>query len=72
MFVLLGILLEFSEQRLCKRNLPVDMKNIAQKKLSFPLQISSVNVTKSNVSADLVTFTEEIHNEKLYYLRSEI
>ena len=48
------------------------MKNIAQKKLSFPLQISSVNVTKSNVSADLVTFTEEIRNEKLYYLRSEI
>ena len=34
---------------------------------SFPLRISSVNVTKS---ADLVTFTEEIRNGKLHILCS--
>ena len=36
------------------------------KKWSFPLRISSENVT-----ADLVTFTEEILNRKLYLLCSE-
>ena len=39
----------------------------AQKKWSFPLRISSVNVTKSAETADLVTFTEEILNGKLHY-----
>ena len=34
------------------------------KKWSFPLRISSVNVE----TADLVTFTEEILNGKLYFL----
>ena len=38
------------------------------RKLSFPLQISSVNVTK--VSCGLVTFTEEILDGKLYLMCS--
>ena len=38
------------------------------KKRGFPLRISSVNVTK--FPADLVTFTEEILNGKLYFLYS--
>ena len=40
------------------------------KKRSFPLTISSVNVTKSTVSCvtDLVTFTEEVLNRKLHFL----
>ena len=33
----------------------------------FPLRISLVNVTKSAVSADLVTFTEDILNSKLHF-----
>ena len=37
-----------------------------QKTRSFPLRISSVNVT-----ADLFTFAEEILNEKLHFLYSE-
>ena len=32
--------------------------------MKFSIRISSVNVTKSAVPADLVTFTEEILNEK--------
>ena len=40
------------------------------KKWSFPLRISSVNVTKSEVPADLVTFTEEILHGKLHFLYS--
>ena len=39
-------------------------------KISFPLRISSVNVTKSAGHADLVTFTEEILNGKLNFLCS--
>ena len=39
--------------------------NSLHKKWSFPLQTSSVNVTKS-----AVTFTEEICNEKLHFLCS--
>ena len=38
---------------------------------SFPLRISSVNVTNSQFAADLVTFTEEILNEKLCFLCSD-
>ena len=37
-------------------------------KWSFPLRISSVNMTKSTVSCD--TFTEEILNEKFHFLCS--
>ena len=45
--------------------------NTAQKKSSFPLRISSVNVTKSAVSSyQMVTFTEEILNGKLHFLCS--
>ena len=33
--------------------------------------ISSVNVTNPQFPADLVTFTEEILNTKLHFLRSE-
>ena len=40
------------------------------KKKSFLLKISSVNVTKSSVSCDLVTFTEDILNGKLHFLWS--
>ena len=36
------------------------------KKINFPLRISSLNVTKSAVSRDLVTFTEEILIGKLH------
>ena len=41
-------------------------KNELLRKRSFPLRISSVNVTP----ADLVTFTEEILNGKLHFLCS--
>ena len=40
------------------------------KKWSFPLRISSVNVTKLEFPADLVIFTEEIVNGKLHFLCS--
>ena len=40
------------------------------KKWSFPLRISSVNVTKSAETADLVTFTEEMINGTLHFLCS--
>ena len=40
------------------------------RKWSFPLRISSVNVTKSLEIADLVTFTEEILVGKLHFLCS--
>ena len=38
-----------------------------QKKESFPLRISSVNVIKSAVSANLIQFTEEVLNRKLHF-----
>ena len=38
------------------------------KKWSFPLTISSINVTKSAVFWGLVTFTEEILDGKLHFL----
>ena len=41
------------------------------KKWSFPLRVSSVNVTNSAVYCDLVTITEEIRNGKLHFLCSE-
>ena len=44
--------------------LSVPLPNKLQKKWSFPLRISSVNL------ADLVTFTEEIRNRKLHFLWS--
>ena len=40
------------------------------KKWSFSLRISSVNVIKSAVYCELVTFTEEIINEPLHFLCS--
>ena len=40
------------------------------KKWSFPLRISSVNVTKSAVSCGFGPFTEEILNGKLHFLCS--
>ena len=40
------------------------------KKWRFPLRTSSVNMSKYEVSADLVTFTEEILNDKLHFLCS--
>ena len=42
------------------------------KKWTFPLRISLVNVTKSAVSCDLVTFTGEILNGKLLILCSDL
>ena len=44
-----------------------DTKPPQYKKWSCPLRISSVNLTKSAVSADFVTFTKEILNGKLYF-----
>ena len=41
------------------------------KKWGFPFRISSVNVTKSVRTADLVTFTEEILNGKPHFLCSD-
>ena len=38
------------------------------KKCSFPLRISSVNVSKSAVSCGFVRFTDKIVNGKLYFL----
>ena len=43
-------------------------KTTQHKKWSFPLRISSVNVTKS--AADLVTFTEETLNGKVHFVGS--
>ena len=43
-----------------------------QKKRSFPLRISSVNVVKCDqFRADLATFTEEILNEILHFSCSD-
>ena len=42
------------------------------KKWSFPLGISSVNVTKPQKFADLVTFIEEILDGKLHFLCSVV
>ena len=39
-------------------------------KSSFPLRISSVNVTKSSWKSGFVTFTKELRNEKLHFLCS--
>ena len=44
-----------------------DTKPPVYKKWSCSLRISSVNLTKSAVSADMVTFTEEILNGKLNF-----
>ena len=41
-------------------------------KWSFLLRISSLNVTKPQFLADLVTFTEEMLNGKLHFLCSEV
>ena len=46
------------------------VKQSLHKKWSFPLKSSSVNVTKSPFTADLVTFTEDIFNGKLHFLCS--
>ena len=46
-----------------------NLHRIAQK-LSFPLRISSVKVTKSAGFVDLVTFTEEILNGKFHFMCS--
>ena len=42
-------------------------KSSLHKKRSFPLSISTVNVTKSPETADLVTFTGEIANGKFHF-----
>ena len=44
-----------------------DYKLPLHKKWNFPLRISSVNAAKSAGTADLVTFTKEILNGKLYF-----
>ena len=53
------------------KHLQLISKNIFTAQKSFPLQISSVNVTKSAVSCDLIIFTEEILNGKLHFLCSD-
>ena len=42
------------------------------RKWSFSLRISSVNMTKSEFPADLVTFTEEILNGKLFFVQRKL
>ena len=37
-------------------------------KRDFALRISSVNVTKLQVTSDLYKFTEEVHNKKLQFM----
>ena len=44
---------------------------VLHKKRSFPLRISSVNVTKSAVSCGFGHITEEILNGKLHFLCSD-
>ena len=52
-----------------KRKVSKNKKTYTAKKIwSFPLRISSINVTKFTVSC--VTFTEEILDEKLHFLCS--
>ena len=41
------------------------------KKWNFPLKISSIMWSNPQFSADLVTFTEEIHNGKFHFLYSD-
>ena len=48
------------------------LDNATAQKMQFPLKISSVNVIKSLVSCDLVTFTEKILNEKVHFLFSAV
>ena len=47
-------------------------KHSLYRKWSFPLKISWINVTKSAGTADLVTFIEEILNQKLHFLCSDL
>ena len=42
------------------------------KKWSFPLKISSIHVTKSAFLADLITFTEEILNVRIFCAVNEV
>ena len=46
------------------------LKKFSVKDWSFPLRIFSKNATNSAFPADLVTFTEEFHKEKLHFLYS--
>ena len=51
-----------------QHNLPY---NSQHKKWSFPLRVSSVNVTNLQFPANLATFSEEIFNRKLHFLCSD-
>ena len=48
----------------------VHMEVDTAQKMMFSIKDSSVNVNKSEETADLVTFTEEILNGKLHFLCS--
>ena len=50
-----------------KRKLALKTQKALHKRWSYPLQISSVNVTKSAGNCDLVTFTEEICMENCMF-----
>ena len=55
----------------CSQNFKYLFAHITlHKKWSFPLRISTVNVSKFAETADLVTFTKEILNVKLRFLCS--
>ena len=55
---------------LLKKSLTSFVTKTIHKKWSLPSRIYSVNVTKSaGKSADLVSYTEEIRNEKLHFVR---
>ena len=45
--------------------------NPQHKKWSFPLRVSSVNVTNPQFSADLATFSEKIFNGKLHFFGND-
>ena len=49
-----------------------ELKCTTAQKMKFSVSIFSVNMTKPQFPADLVTFTEKILNEKPHFLCSEL
>ena len=60
---------ELFEPLVCKLCLTC-LHIILHKKWSFPLRISSINITNSAANCGLVTFTEKILNGKLHFFCS--
>ena len=53
-------------------NPPIIYDSAKKNEVSFPLRISSVNVTNPRFPVDLVTHTEKILNGKIHFLCSVI